>query len=66
MVESACKQFRARLAGPGMRWNRSGAERMLPIRAAVMNRNFEAWWQSVSALPSTEMHPFIPGIDIPL
>jgi hypothetical protein len=51
MVESACKQFRARLVGPGMRWSRSGAERMLPIRAAVMNRNFDAWWQSVSALP---------------
>jgi hypothetical protein len=56
MVESACKQFRARLAGPGMRWN----ERMLPIRAAAMNRNFEAWWQSVSALPSIEMHPQSP------
>jgi hypothetical protein len=66
LVESACKQFRARRAGPGMRWNRSGAERMLPIRAAALNRSFEAWWQSVSALPSTEMHPFIPGIDIPL
>lgn len=51
MVESACKQFRARLVGPGMRWNRSGAERILPIRAAVMNRNFDSWWQSVSPLP---------------
>lgn len=51
MVESACKQFRARLAGPGMRWNRTGAERMLPIRAAVMNRNFDAWWRAVSPLP---------------
>lgn len=51
MVESACKQFRTRLAGPGMRWSRSGAERMLPIRAAAMNHNFEAWWQSVSPLP---------------
>lgn len=51
MVESACKQFRARLAGPGMRWSRSGAERLLPIRAAAMNRNFDAWWRSLSALP---------------
>lgn len=51
MVESACKQFRARLAGPGMRWNRSGAERLLPIRAAVMNHNFDAWWQTISPLP---------------
>lgn len=51
MVESACKQFRARLAGPGMRWSRSGVERMLPIRAAAMNRDFEVWWQTVSPLP---------------
>lgn len=51
MVESACKQFRTRLVGPGMRWNRSGAERMLPIRAATMNHNFDTWWQSLSALP---------------
>ena len=51
MVESACKQFRTRLAGPGMRWSRPGAERMLPIRAAAMNRNFDVWWQSASALP---------------
>lgn len=51
MVESACKQFRTRLAGPGMRWNRSGAERLLPIRAAALNHNFATWWKSVSALP---------------
>lgn len=51
MVESACKQFRARLAGPGMRWNRAGAERMLPIRAAAMNRAFDNWWHAVSAMP---------------
>ena len=56
MVESACKQFRARLAGPGMRCKRTGAQRMLPIRAAAMSRQFDTWWQSVAALPSSEMH----------
>jgi hypothetical protein len=28
-IESGCKQFQARLKGPGMRWSRPGAERML-------------------------------------
>lgn len=51
MVESACKQFRARLAGAGMRWSRAGAEHLLPIRAAVMNGAFDTWWQAVSAMP---------------
>lgn len=51
MVESACKQFRSRLAGPGMRWSRAGAEHLLPIRAAVMSGAFDTWWQAVSAMP---------------
>ena len=33
--ESACKQFKARLTGPGMRWSRPGAERMLVIRSGL-------------------------------
>lgn len=37
MVESACKQFRARLAGSGMRWSRTGLECLLPIRATIMS-----------------------------
>ena len=45
MVESACKQFRARLAGSGMRWSRPGLERLLPIRAAIMGHCFDALWQ---------------------
>ena len=32
MVESGAKQFKARFAGPGMRWSRTGAENLLPIR----------------------------------
>jgi hypothetical protein len=44
-VESGVKQFKLRLTGPGMRWSRAGAERMLVIRAAVMQGNFDALWQ---------------------
>jgi hypothetical protein len=51
MVESACKQFRARLAGPGMRWSRPGVERLLPIRAAIMSRRFDELWQAVYKPP---------------
>lgn len=43
-VESEVKQFKARLAGPGMRWSRSGAQRMLVIRAAVLETSFDALW----------------------
>jgi len=44
-VESGVKQFKVRLTGPGMRWSRAGAERMLVIRAAVMQDSFDALWQ---------------------
>lgn len=44
MVESAAKQFKARFTGPGMRWSRSGAERLLPVRAAIMSRRFDELW----------------------
>jgi hypothetical protein len=43
-VESGCKQFKARLTGPGMRWSRPGADRMLLIRAAVMEGSFDHLW----------------------
>jgi hypothetical protein len=51
MVESACKQFRARLAGSGMRWSRPGLERLLPIRAAIMSQRFDDLWQKAYHLP---------------
>jgi hypothetical protein len=51
MVESACKQFRARLAGSGMRWSRPGLERLLPIRAAIMGQAFDSLWQKAYHLP---------------
>jgi hypothetical protein len=43
-VESGIKRFKQRVTGPGMRWSRAGAERMLLIRAAVMTNNFDARW----------------------
>jgi hypothetical protein len=51
MVESAAKQFKARFAGPGMRWSRSGAERLIPIRAAIMSKRFDILWDTVYNLP---------------
>jgi hypothetical protein len=44
-VESGVKQFKVRLTGPGMRWSRPGAERMLVIRAAVLQGGFDTLWQ---------------------
>jgi len=44
MVESGAKQLKARFCGPGMRWSRPGAERLLPIRTAVMSKCFNATW----------------------
>lgn len=43
-VESSIKQFKARLSGPGMRWSRSGAERMLVIRSAILEDSFDDLW----------------------
>ena len=44
MVESEAKQYKARFAGPGMRWSRTGAERLLPIRTAIMSKRFDKMW----------------------
>jgi hypothetical protein len=51
VVESAAKQFKARVTGPGMRWNRSGAEHMLPLRAAVLTgaERFQELWSRALA-----------------
>jgi hypothetical protein len=51
MAESGIKQFRARFAGPGMRWNRESVDRVLPIRAAIMSKRFDEVWKSVYSLP---------------
>lgn len=44
MVESGCKQFGARFNGAGMRWSREGAERLIPIRAAILSQRFDEVW----------------------
>lgn len=45
MVESGGKQFRARLAGAGMRWSRNMVERLIPVRAAILSHRFDELWQ---------------------
>lgn len=51
MIESGCKQFRARFNGSGMRWSRDGAERMIPVRAAIMSGRFEHVWHDAYNSP---------------
>lgn len=51
MAESGCKQFRARFAGAGMRWSRAGAERMIPVRAAILSRRFDTAWSAAYKPP---------------
>jgi len=51
MVESGAKQFKARFSGPGMRWSRTGAENLLPIRAAVLSGRFDQMWTAAKNLP---------------
>lgn len=46
MVETGCKQFRARFTGSGMRWSRAGIERLLPVRAAILSQRFDQAWQT--------------------
>jgi len=50
-VESAAKQYKARFAGPGMRWRRSGAERLFPVRSAIMSGRFDERWRQVYNSP---------------
>lgn len=45
VIESGVKQYKYRLSGPGMRWSRSGAERMLVIRSAILNASFDRLWR---------------------
>jgi hypothetical protein len=51
MVESGCKQFRARFAGAGMRWSRPGAENLIPVRAALLSDRFDEMWNDVYKSP---------------
>lgn len=51
MVESGAKQFKARLAGAGMHWSRTGAERLLSIRSAILSNRFNHLWRSAYHSP---------------
>jgi hypothetical protein len=51
MVESGAKQFKARLAGPGMRWSRSGAENLIPVRQAILSDRFDDLWRQAYDSP---------------
>lgn len=51
MVESGGKRFKDRFTKAGMRWSRSGAERLLPVRAAVMGRRFDERWRAAYNSP---------------
>ncbi len=52
MVESGCKQLRARFTGAGMRWSRPGAEHLIPIRTALLSDRFDEMWKAVYKSPS--------------
>ena len=50
MVESGCKNVvGARLKGPGMRWNRSGAQRMLALRSELLSDRWDEAWELMAA-----------------
>ncbi len=51
MVESGGKQFKHRFAGAGMRWSRAGAERLLPVRTAIMSDRFDQRWKAAYNSP---------------
>lgn len=47
-VESGVKQFKQRLCGTGMRWNRANAEQMIVIRTAILEDCFDALWDAIA------------------
>ena len=51
MVETGCKQFRARFTGAGMRWSRPGVERLLPVRASILSQRFDDAWRAAYTSP---------------
>ena len=58
MVESGGKRFKDRFTCSGMCcWSRPGAERLLPIRGAIMSRRFDERWQKAYYSSHPDMHP---------
>lgn len=50
MVESGCKNVvGARLKGPGMRWSRSGAQRILALRSELLSDRWDEAWELLAA-----------------
>lgn len=47
-VESGVKQYKQRLCGTGMRWNKDNAQRILLIRSASLSDTFDDLWQKVA------------------
>ena len=47
MVESACKQFGARLDQAGMRWIETGAGAIAALRALWLSNRWESYWKPV-------------------
>ena len=52
MVESGGKQFKGRFCGAGMRWSRTGAENLLPIRNIILSRCFPQRWEVIYNSPT--------------
>jgi hypothetical protein len=50
-VESGAKQYKERFTGPGMRWKRTGAEHLIPVRSAIMTGAFHQRWRSIYNSP---------------
>ena len=51
MIESGGKRFKDRFTRAGMRWSRTGAEHLLPVRTAIMSNNFDDRWFSAYNSP---------------
>lgn len=50
-IESDAKQIKGRVAGPGMRWSRPGADNILLIKTEIMSHRFDRYWKAAYALP---------------
>jgi hypothetical protein len=50
-AEAACKQFQSRLKGPGMRWSRPGADRMLVLCSTILSDRFDERWRALQNSP---------------
>jgi len=44
VVEGAAKQYKGRFCASGMHWSRQGAERLIPVRSAIISKRFDKLW----------------------